>query len=546
MNDLLNKKDKLFNIPNGKPGLKDVQHAREHAQWDRRSFFKTLGLGLGGTMMLGGMKVGATAVSPLAKALSTAESDRVLVFIRLKGGNDGLNTIVPLYDYSTYAAYRTTVRINEQDTFNLSPEFGMPNFMGSLESFWGDGKMKVVHGVGYDDQNLSHFRSSDIWATGSDENEIVESGFLGRYYEEEYPDFLTNPPADPLAIQIGSIGNLMFRGSDNTEYAFSVADPEQLYQLAQNGWLHDIENLPECLYGEQLGFLRAITNSTFTYAGVINEAYTSSTNSVTYPNSALSNQLALVARLIKGGMGTKVYLVTLDGFDTHALQPEMHQSLLTDLADGITSFYADLAASGRDSDVLGMTISEFGRRVEQNASDGTDHGAAAPSLFFGPGLAGSGFIGDHPSLTNLDQAGNMIQSIDYRQLYASVLQDWLCIPESVVDETLLNVNYERLPLGFECITSVQENDKLSLHHKPLYMQGGEVIIEYTLPSSMDVQVQLFNIMGQQMATLDSGNKMAGTHRVSVNTNVNHLASGQYIYRIIANNKPYSRSIVVRR
>ncbi len=546
MNNSIKKKDRLYQLPYTKPSLDEIKHEQEHQAWDRRSFFKTLGLGIGGSMMLGGMKVGATAVSPLTKALAAADSDRVLVFIRLKGGNDGLNTIVPIYDYGTYASFRTSVRIQESDTFNLNDQFAMPNFMGSLESFWGDGKMKVVHGVGYDDQSLSHFRSSDIWGTGSDAAESVESGFLGRYYEGEYPDFLNNPPTDPLAVQIGSIGNLMFKGSDNTDYAFSVADPEQLYQLAQNGWLHDVNNLPECLYGEQLGFLRAITNSTFTYAGVINDAYTASSNSVVYPTSSLSRQLAMVARLIKGGMGTKVYLVTLDGFDTHALQPEAHQALLTDLADGITSFYADLNASGRAEDVLSMTISEFGRRVEQNASDGTDHGAAAPSIFFGPGLAGNGFIGTHPSLTDLDPSGNMIHSIDYRQLYASALQDWLCIPETIVDDSLLGVSYDRLPLGFECITSISENDKLMLNHRPLYMAGGDVSIEYTLPINMDIKVELIDIMGQQMAILDSGRKPSGTYRVSVRSKFDHLATGQYIYRILANGQPHSRSIMITR
>jgi uncharacterized protein (DUF1501 family) len=540
-------KDKLFQLPNSieRPENSDA-HNREHEQWSRRSFFKALSVGVGGSMMLGGMKVGATAVSPLTKALAAADSDRVLVFIRLKGGNDGLNTIVPIYDYSTYANNRNTIRINESDTFSLSAEFGMPNFMNSLQSFWGDGKMKVVHGVGYEDQSLSHFRSSDIWATGTDSDEVLQSGFLGRHYEEEYPDFLNSPPDDPLAIQIGSVGNLMFKGSDATDYAFSVTDPNQLYQLAQNGWLHDVNNLPDCLYGEQLGFLRAITNSTYNYAGVINDAYNASSNSVTYPDSPLSSQLALVARLIKGGLGTKIYLVTLDGFDTHAVQPDVHQTLLTDLADSVSSFYQDLGASGRDNDVLSMTISEFGRRVEQNASDGTDHGAAAPSLFFGPALEGSGFIGNHPSLSNLDFAGNMIFDIDYRQLYASVLEHWLCIPEADVDAALLNVHYDRLELGFECLTSVPESERTAMKHTPLYMPDGSVTIEYTLPGSMDVTVELFDIMGQKVAQLDAGYKSQGTYQVRVQSPNGYLASGQYIYRILANHKPYSRSIVITR
>lgn len=543
MNQYPKNKGPLFNLPHKKQPVEDT-HAREHALWDRRSFFKTLGLGVGGSMLLGGMKVGATALSPLTKALAAADSDRVLVFLRLKGGNDGLNTIVPIYDYATYASHRTSIRINESDTFALSPEFAMPDFMGSLESFWNDGKMKVVHGVGYEDQSLSHFRSADIWATGTDEDETLTSGFLGRHYEEEYSDYLNNPPDEPLAIQIGSVGNPMFKGSDNTNYAFSVTDPNQLYQLAQNGWLHDVVNLPECLYGEQLGFLRSITNSTYIYAGVINDAYNASTNSVSYPDSPLSNQLALIARLIKGGLGTKVYLVTLDGFDTHALQPDAHQTLLTDVADGVSSFYQDLAASGRDNDVLGMTISEFGRRVPQNASDGTDHGAAAPSMFFGPALQGNGFIGTHPSLSNLDSVGNLEFDIDYRQLYASVLENWLCIPAAAVDEALLNVHYDRLNLGFECVTGIAENERTGPKHQALYMPDGLVVIEYTLAGSMDVQVQLFDIMGKQVAQLESGYKPQGTYRVPVNSTSGNWASGQYVYRIIANGKPYSRSIVL--
>lgn len=543
MTEYTKNKGSLFNLPY-KHKLEHDDHAREHAAWDRRTFLKTLGIGFGGSMMLGGMGVSATTLSPLTKALSAADSDRVLVFIRLKGGNDGLNTIIPIYDYSTYANLRSSVRINQADAFSLSPEFAMPNFMNSLQPFWNDGKMKVVHGVGYEDQSLSHFRSSDIWATGTDEDEVLTSGFLGRHYEEQYPDYLNNPPEDPLAIQIGSVGNLMFRGSDATDYAFSVTDPNQLYQLAQNGWLHDVNNLPDCLYGEQLGFLRAITNSTYIYAGVINDAYNSSSNSVTYSNSPLSNQLALIARLIKGGLGTKVYLVTLDGFDTHASQPDAHQTLLTDLADGVTKFYQDLAASGRDNDVLSMTISEFGRRPEQNASEGTDHGAAAPSMFFGPALAGNGFIGDHPSLTNLDFAGNLVHEIDYRQLYASVLENWLCIPAAEVDEVLLGVHYDRLDLGFECIVGIAETDRSDLKHQALYMPDGSVVIEFTLPGSMDVSVELYNIMGQQVERLETGYRPKGTYRIPVKGSMGQLAAGQYIYRIIANNKPYSRSIIL--
>ena len=300
-------------------------------------------------MMLGKFPVYASSKTSLTQAISQLENDRVLVLIRLQGGNDGLNTIVPLYDYDTYANNRTTIKIEESDVLNLSDEFGVPNYMNSIEALWEEGQMKVVHGVGYPDQNLSHFRSSDIWASASDSDVVNHSGWLGRHFEDIYPDFIVDPPESPPAIQIGSIGNLIFDGSEGTGYSFSVANPEQLYQVAQNGWLHDVENLPDCYYGEQVGFLRAIANTTFLYANVINEAYTSASNSVEYDDTELGNQLSLVARLIKGGLGTKVYMVTLNGFDTHANQIELHQSLMADLSNTIKDFYDDLTDGGERS-----------------------------------------------------------------------------------------------------------------------------------------------------------------------------------------------------
>lgn len=167
-------------------------------------------------------------------------------------------------------------------------------------------------------------------------------------------------------------------------------------------------------------------------------------------------------------------------------------------------------------------------------------------MFFGPALEGNGFIGNHPSLSNLDFAGNLIFDIDYRQLYASVLEHWLCIPESDVDEALLNVHYDRLELGFECVTGIEENDRLGLKHQALYMPDGSVTIEYSLPANMDVSVELFNIMGQQVELLESGYRSQGMHRVPVKGSTGQLANGQYIYRIVANGKPYSRSIVITR
>ena len=260
------------NTPNSKTSEKKEKriHDQEHATWSRRSFIQALGLAGGGSIMLGGAAISAAKASPLSVALANSENDRILVIIRLKGGNDGLNTIVPVYDYATYANLRPTIRHQQNQLLNLDADFAIPNYMDSLEPLWGEGQMKVVHGVGYPDQNLSHFRSSDIWASGED---VLEepTGWWGRYYEYLYPDYLTNPPEVPPAIQIGSIGNLIFEGQE-TNYAFSVANPDELQSVAENGLLHQLTNLPDCVYGDKLFFMRSTANTTFTYAGVINDA----------------------------------------------------------------------------------------------------------------------------------------------------------------------------------------------------------------------------------------------------------------------------------
>ena len=524
-----------------------IAHDQEHATWNRRSFIQALGLAGAGSMMLAGTNVSATAPSPLSIALSGSENDNILVIIRLKGGNDGLNTVVPLYDYDTYSNLRPTIRHQENELLSLSPDFAIPNYMSALESVWGEGNMKIIHGVGYPDQNLSHFRSSDIWAT-ADAINIEPTGWWGRYFEDLYPDYLINPPEAPPAVQIGSIGNLIFEGS-GSNYAFSVANPDQLANIAQTGGLHDVENLPECVYGDQLLFLRAQTNTTFTYAEVINDAYTSSSNEASYIQGTLSDQLAIIARMIKGGLGTKVYMVSLDGFDTHADQVNKQRTLHEDLANSIKHFYEDLASTGHDDKVLGMTISEFGRRPYENGSNGTDHGAASPTFLFGAGLNGNGFVGAHPEInaSAWDNNNNLVPSTDFRDVYASVLTDWFCLDPSIVNTILLNDNYQTLNLGFNCQGLNTQNFANVSHfsHVATY-RDNRTFIEINMQNSAHVEVKLINILGQEMVTLCNEILTPGNHIIDVKARANtRLAYGQYIYRINTLGQFYSKSILIK-
>ena len=516
-------------------------HDQEHAKWNRRSFLQALGLVSSGSILLGKTPVSAMNPTPLTQALANSNSDRVLVIIRLKGGNDGLNTVIPAYDYGTYSNIRPNIKITNANSFALSTEFRMPNYMQDLQNLWSNDKMKIVHGVGYPNQNLSHFTSADIWSSAGNTVEQTQTGVFGRYFENLYPDYLLNAPAIPPAVQIGSLSNLMFTG-DQAAYAFSVANPDQLQSIAQSGVAYDVQNLPTCTYGDQLGWIRSIVNTTYTYANVIHQAYNNATNNANYNNSDIAKQLAIVARLIKGNLGTKIYMVTLDGFDTHAEEITRHQQLMLDLSNSVTQFFNDLDTSGNGQNVLAMTISEFGRRPEENASLGTDHGAASTMMLFGEGLNGSGFVSTHPDLSNLDTNGNLQHTTDFRSVYAAILEDWLCIDSQVVNDTLFQ-NYTRAGIGVACNAANYEDYSFNQFiHIPVY-KNNSVYLQFELQTASSVSIELFNILGKSLGKIYNKRNLAGKYEVDLNPNRKKYTIGQYFYQINVGGKKYSKSFV---
>lgn len=518
----------------------------EHKQWNRRSFLQALGIVGGGTITLANSALSVAQPSLLSTAISTADNDRILILIRLKGGNDGLNTIVPLYDYDTYAKARPNIRIKQNELFKLGDDFGMAKYANKFERMWGDGMMKVVHGVGYENSSLSHFSGSDIWAS-TDTNDEIQEGWMGRYFQEIYPNYLTNPPEKPTAIQIGNSGNLIFNTEDSS-YAFAVADPKKLYEIAKNGELYDLSKLPKCTHGEKVGYIKSIANTSFAYAGVINEAFEKSSDYGNYPENKLAQQLSIIARLIKGNLGTKVYMVELGGFDTHNNQRERHEVLMTMLSETISNFYADLKEAGWDDKVLSMTISEFGRRVSENGSAGTDHGAASQTMLFGTALDGNGFIGNHPDLSDLDKTGNLKPNTDFRQMYTSVLKDWLCVDPELVNKALLGKNFDAIDLGFSCNKTLGSTSTFisedTFRHKVSYPKG-QTRLHITLQNTTHVDIQLFNMIGQKVATLKNDILLSGSHTIDVNATVGpQLDEGQYIYKIKAGQHIFSKPLLI--
>ncbi len=381
-------------------------HTVDHVRWTRRNFLTSLGLLGAGSFVLGPSRVRAYSNSPLLSQLKKLDNNRILVLIQLSGGNDGLNTVIP-YNDDTYYTLRPDIAIakNTASQLDLNGDLGLHPSMAPMESYFGEGMMAVLQNVGYPAPNLSHFRSTDIWLSASDSEIVEETGWLGRYLANAYPGFSEAPPAYPLAVQIGGAVSQMFRGPE-ANMGMSMISADFFERLASGAELYDTQNIPQTTYGDEIAYMRSVVNESFQYAEAIQTAAATGTNQVEYAqNNPLARNLETVARLIKGQLGAKIYHVTLGGFDTHSNQLGDHATLLSRLSEALDAFMRDIALDESDNEVLAMTFSEFGRRVEQNGSNGTDHGAAAPLFLLGNGLNG-GLYGDAPDLLDL-QGGNL-------------------------------------------------------------------------------------------------------------------------------------------
>jgi len=386
------------------------------------------------------------------------DTDHVLVLIQLEGGNDGLNMVVPLDLYANYYNARSNVAIPQSKVLRLAgtDKSGLHPAMTDLQSLYSEGKMNIVQSVGYDQPNFSHFQSRDIWST-ADTTAIsakrVKTGWLGRYLTDEYdgyPDLFPNQAMpDPLAIQISNMPTLDVQGTIYS-MGLSINDPDNVYNF-QNPF----EDFPldAIAANRELKFLRVVSEKTKVYSDIIKAAYHRGATQATYPSpNSLADQLKIVARLINGGLKTRVYTVSIGGFDTHKRQVNasdtttgLHAQLMKDLSGAIRAFQTDLELMQIDDRVLGMTYSEFGRRIKSNASLGTDHGAAAPLIMFGK-HAKPGILGNSPGIpANIDVVNNIPFQYDFRSVYASVLQQWFCVDQQEMQQVLLQ-NFQALPL----------------------------------------------------------------------------------------------------
>ncbi|MES2004562.1 MAG: DUF1501 domain-containing protein [Bacteroidota bacterium] len=467
--------------------------------------------------------------------LPVTETDHVFVIIQLNGGNDGLNMVVPIENFSNYANARPNIYIPEKQTLALNGKVALHPSMIGLKSMYDEGQLRVVQSVGYPQPSYSHFRATDIWMSASDSNQTVNSGWAGRYLNYEYPNFPNGYPnatmQDPLAIQIGSATSLTLQGPA-VSMGMSISNTSNFYNL-----INGIQDpAPDTPAGKELTFIRTIAQQTQQYAAVIKDAASKTVQQVSYPiKNSLGDQLKIVARLIKGGLKTRVYMVNYGGFDTHSAQVDSvdntqghHATLLMNVSDAIKAFQDDLKFLGVQERVVGMTFSEFGRRIKSNGSDGTDHGSAAPLFVFGKNVIG-GVLGDTPILpANATVNDNLPFQYDFRSVYSTILANWLCVNDLDLQQIMLK-NFQILPLvnAGGCRKAVNLSGDMLISNYPNPFVSSTVITFTT--AGGHTLIQIMDTTGRVMANLTDKEYTAGTYTVVFNGE--SLPTGVYYARL---------------
>lgn len=553
----------------------------------RRSFIKKLSLAAV-PFTLGGIPINVMAENAFTRMAQQSTNDHVLVILQMHGGNDGLNSIIPVSNYDLYYSRRANIAIPAKNSLRkmimldstLPPEAqaGLHPDMIGMKDLYDRGRMCIVQGVSYKNNNGSHFRGRDISFMGGSFDDYLDSGWVGRYLQSEfapqvYPnDFPNADMKDPLAIEMGSDVSLVFHQPGNIPTSISLNDPEGFARLV--GELEGFTDqgvdprgkppaaLDSSPYGRELNWILGLEDKSEDYANRLYEVYSrASTSSVTYPErypfnsptgslrNPLTPQLQLIARLLDGGgdgVKTKVFLVKIGGFDTHAGQVESydptmggHAALMYHISSAMKAFQDDLRARGLEDRVLTVTTSEFGRRIHSNGSYGTDHGTGGPIFIFGKGVQ-PGMVGTTPDLTQ----DNVEMQFDYRQVYANLLRDWMLVDETKINNDIffgdfLNGpreegpgNYQPLPLATQVISGVSERfvaERFSLGDGYPNPAREKVTIPFTINTTTQVELTLINTMGQRVRTLLHEEKEPGQH--SAEATLDNLTPGTYLYQL---------------
>lgn len=533
---------------------------------NRRKFLKNLTYAGSTGMLISGLPVKTWAVSSALKAaISASGNNKVVVFIQLHGGNDALNTLIPVNQYNEYYNFRPNIAIpsdgnrkfiNLDNSLAIEDQIGLHPDIQAFKKMYEQGHAAIVQNVGYEHMNLSHFRGRDIMFMGGDAGDNLSSGWMGRFLNEEYPGYPDAYPTqsmpDPIAIEIGNTMSLAFHRTNGIPIGFNVQSPQAFYNLITNVGVEPPIKFPESHAGDELRYLMEFEKKSNQYAERLKNVYEAGNNSsvvypTTYPlnapaaslNNPLSGQLKLVARLLAGGVKTRVFLCRIGGFDTHGEQVEnydstigTHAALIYHLFSAVKAFHDDLAQLGIAEKVLSLTFTEFGRRVYSNASYGTDHGTATPVFLFGEGI-NPGVYGTNPDLNDL-QGGNIKYAIDYRQIYTSIVNDWFEASPKGLEATGFGDWMEsRIPLFGESVR-IQDISELKNNFVNIYPNPVRSALHLRFHCSKQVQVYKVNILNTEGKLVKTilNNQIIHSFQ-SVSLDVSGLSSGTYIVQIIA-------------
>lgn len=505
----------------------------------RRNFIKQAGTLASTPFVLNGLGISAMSKPWYFDSIS-AEIDKVLVLIRLSGGNDGLNTLIPLDQYGNLFNARQNILIPENNIMGITDTLGLHPSMGGMRNLFDDGHLGIVQSVGYPNQNRSHFKSMQVWYTGQPEQSEQGTGltgWLGRHLDEEVEGFPYGYPnqvfPDPFAIAMGDYVSETCQGQA-ANYSIALHNPFELSDLAEWGG----SNFGG-LYGDELAFLRDKITQTNSYFGQIETAVDAGANEVNYPQTEMGQHLKHIARMISGGLETKIYTVNLSGFDTHANQVShgqpltgMHAELLQTVSDALQAFQEDLVQQGLNERVIGMTFSEFGRQIRSNSSRGTDHGTAAPLFLFGSCI-NPGILGENPEIPDsVEPQEGVPMQYDFRDVYGSVLMDWFEVPEDTV-RGLLYDGFQHLPIVSGCEAPVSAEDSgivptLRVRGYPNPFRE-TATIEFSTTEREWIRLAILNPLGQEVSVLFDRRVNPGEHQVSFDGS--HLPAGNYYFRL---------------
>ena len=388
-------------------------------------------------LQTGSLATASFLVPKFLKAFETGSwvppGNKVVVVLQLSGGNDGLNTVIPIRN-DIYYRSRPRLGIEKTKALSVTDETGLHPALAAFADAYHDGSLGILNNVGYPNPDRSHFRSMDIWHTGSQSNEYLSSGWIGRYLDAQ-----CNGCAKPTqALEVDDVLSLALKGEQANGLAFK--DPKRLFGTSNEKFFKEVSKHHTDHHDEQpVEYLYKTMAETLSSADYIFKQSKLHPSTASYPNSELGKNLKTIASLIFSDIDTKVYYVSLGSFDTHVNQEMQQQRLFREMNDAVGAFIKDLKAANRFNDVLFFTFSEFGRRVSQNASGGTDHGTANNMFLISGGLKEKGLLNAMPNLTDLDE-GDLKYKVDFKNVYATVLDKWL----GADDEKILGKRYDQL------------------------------------------------------------------------------------------------------